>query len=149
MEKYFFGWKSPLKYHQKSSSENSVTNKKHHWYLNYLGKLFRRICLLRIFQTGVVSLSCGNFKDAASKKIRNYIWILFTEKSLNFLFFSTDWFFLFQSPFGGQDVGSGSGDLSRGKQKNSFNIINVLDKRFYKVKQGFMIIKLTLFQCEF
>ena len=58
-------------------------------------------------------------------------------------------FLEFQSPFGGQDVGSGSGDLSRGKQKNSCNITNVLNKRSSKEKQGFMIIKLTLFQCEF
>ena len=57
--------------------------------------------------------------------------------------------FFISDPIGGQDVGSGSGDLSRGKQKISFNIINVLNKRSYKVKQGFMIIKLTLFQCEF
>ena len=36
--------------------------------------------------------------------------------------------FFISEPIGGQDVGSGSGDLSRGKQKISCNIINVLNK---------------------
>ena len=73
----------------------------------------------------------------------------FHQEKFKFFILLNRLIFFISEPIGGQDVGSGSGDLSRGKQKISCNIINVSNKRSSKEKQGFMIIKLTLFQCEF
>ena len=78
--------------------------------------LFREICWQRIFKPALVSLSCGNFKDLTSKRMR---WILFKGKLLNFCVFKCFNVLANFRAHQGQDAGGGGGNLSRGKYKST------------------------------